>query len=304
MRLRAPDPDRSATHHRPARNHHSRARSHHRGAHHDRGTADHDRPAHHDRGAHHDDRRSDHDHHRLRTLMTHELLLDIQRFDVEADQLRHRRATLEQRSALDVARADQARQQVEIDELGVLRVEAATRQKRHEDEAQIVSERADKDDARLYGGEVQGMKDLQAMQHEVAGLRDRQRDLEDLALEAMEEVETLAGRVTTLEEARRDVDDRIAVLEAEIAAAEVEIDGQLDDLARQREEAVAQVDPSLVADYERLRSGFGVATVVRFDGNGCVGCPSAMPAMEVDRFKREEPGAVLHCDECGRIVLR
>jgi predicted nucleic acid-binding Zn-ribbon protein len=29
-----------------------------------------------------------------------------------------------------------------------------------------------------------------------------------------------------------------------------------------------------------------------------------MPAVEVDRVKRCEPGSILECEECGRIVFR
>ena len=48
----------------------------------------------------------------------------------------------------------------------------------------------------------------------------------------------------------------------------------------------------------------GAATVVRFDGAGCSGCPSAMPAMEVDRLKHLDGTDPADCEECGRIVLR
>lgn len=235
--------------------------------------------------------------------MSHDKLLDIQRLDVEADQLRHRRANLQQRGELELATAEQARQQVGIDTFAAERVEVATRQKRLEDEAQIVAARADKDDARLYSGDVSAMKDLQALQDEIAGLRRRQGDLEDKALEAMEEAEELNGRIDALESDRQTVDERISVLEAEITAAEAEIESQLADLTAARDTAAAGVDPAHLADYERLRDSFGAATVVQFDGGNCVGCPSTMPAVEIDRMKREPSGSVQHCDECGRIVI-
>ena len=235
--------------------------------------------------------------------MSNDVLLDIQRLDVEIGRLHHRREHLEQREALLAARSEQQRQQSEIDTLAAARVEVVTRQKRLEDEAQIVAARADQDDARLYGGEVSGMKDLQALQDEIAGLRRRQSDLEDQALEAMEEAESLAGRASTLERARADVDDRVTVLEAEIAAAEAEIDDAIAGLTSERADAAGRVDGALLDEYERLRVGLGAATVVRFDGSNCVGCPSTMPAMELDRLKHEPTGSVQHCGECGRIVV-
>ncbi|MDW3218569.1 MAG: hypothetical protein R8F63_08125 [Acidimicrobiales bacterium] len=234
--------------------------------------------------------------------MTDHALLDIQHLDTEAEQLRHRRETLPARTALVEAQEAQAKVQVEIEAIGVSRVEVSTRQKRLEDEAQVFSDKADEDDARLYGGDV-GVKDLEALQEEIKGLRARQADIEDRALEAMEEGEALATRLADREAELEEIRARITTTEAEIAAAEAEIDGELARVASERAAAEAVVSPEDLAQYERLRPGMGVATVVRFDGGNCVGCPSTMPAMELDRMKHEPAGSTLNCNECGRIVL-
>lgn len=236
--------------------------------------------------------------------MSQESLSELQRLDTETEVLNHRRVNLEQRAALEAALIEQAGHQIEIDAVGAARVEVATRQRRHEDEAQIVATKVDADVARLYGGEVQGVKDLEALQHEIASLRERQGGFEDQAIEAMEEAEELASRVTSLEAARADVDGRIGILTAEITVAEAEIDAAVEDASAGRAAAAAETTTELVAEYESLRPGFGAATVVRFDGNNCDGCPSIMPAMEVDRMKHEASGSILNCHECGRIVLR
>lgn len=236
--------------------------------------------------------------------MTADALLDLQGLDVEVRQLTHRRATMEQRTALEEARAEQARQQGEIDVVAAARVEVATRQRKAEDEAQIVSDKADADEAKLYGGEVTGLKDLEALQHEIATLRERQGVFEEEALEAMMEAEELAERIAGLESDRAGIDGVIAGLETEIAAAEVEIDGQLAGLATRRAEVTDGIDADLLAQYEDRKPAFGAATVVRFNGSNCTGCPSSMPAMEVDRLKHLDGDGPADCQECGRIVLR
>ena len=231
-------------------------------------------------------------------------LLDLQRLDTTAQQLTHRRANLDQRQALVEAQAEQARQQAEIDAVAAARVEVASRQRRLEGEAQTFSDKADADDARLYGGDVTGLKDLEALQAEIAGLRARQADVEDQVLEAMEEAEQLAGSIEALEAARAGIDEVIAGLEREIGEAEAEIDAELAQVAVEREGVLPGIDDSLVGEYERRRPAFGAATVVRFDGGGCSGCPSAMPAVEVDRIKHLDGTDPADCEECGRIVLR
>lgn len=237
-------------------------------------------------------------------VVSQESLFELQRLDTETQRLRHRRVNLEQRVTLEAALIEQATHQVQIDAVGAARVEVATRQRRHEDEAQIVATKVEADVARLYGGEVQGVKELEALQHEIASLRERQAGFEDQAIEAMEEAEELAARVTSLEASRVDVDNRIEILQMDITVTEAEIDGELEQTALARSAAATGTSVELIAEYESLRPGFGSATIVRFDGSNCSGCPSVMPAMEVDRMKHEASDSILNCQECGRIVLR
>ncbi len=234
--------------------------------------------------------------------MRHHDLLEVQHLDVEADQLLHKRATLPQREQLQAAQDDRQRLIAEIEQTALTRIEVATRQKRYEDEAQIVASRIDTDEKRLYSGEVTGLRDLQALQEEIASLRHRQSGLEDEALNAMEEAEVLSARATDLN-AEVDLRDRtITELNIEISSAETGIDARLEAVRSRREELETELDSSLIADYQRLRPMFGSATVVRFEAGKCIGCPSMMPAMEADRMKYTT-AEVVSCDECGRIVL-
>ena len=235
--------------------------------------------------------------------MNHHDLLEVQRLDVEANQLSHRRAVLLQRDALATAQQQRQRLSNEIDQLALTQVQVATRQKRYEDEAQIVAAKIESDEVRLYSGEVTALRDLQALQQEIASLGNRQSALEDEALTAMEEAESLASRVAGFTSEAELIDQRIAGLTSEIEAAEAEIDSQLESIRSKRVDLEAALDRSLLDEYQRLRPMFGSATGVRFEGGKCVGCPSMMPAMEVDRMKHVTDSDVLSCDECGRIVL-
>ena len=231
-------------------------------------------------------------------------LLEIQEIDTETEQLRHRRATLPLRRDLAAAQSEQRELQRQIDTVGLQRIEVLTRQKRLEDEAAIIQAKADKDDNRLYSGEVTAIRDLQALQDEIAGLRSRQGVLEERAIEALLEAEELSSKAETLEEQRAAGDERMTVLEAELAATEASIDEQLAALSGTRTEAAARAEASAVAQYEGLRQTFGPSTAVSFDPSSGCGCPQQMPAVEVARIKRCTEGEVLDCAECGRLVLR
>lgn len=236
--------------------------------------------------------------------MTDHALLDVQRLDLEARQLRHRRANLPQRaSSLTVANEMEARGG-KLKELVSIRNEWVEDQQRLEAEVQAVRMRIEADESRLYGGEVNGLKELEALQQEIASLRERQAELEDRVLSLMEQLEELAGPISGLQE---DQAAGAALLERfaeEIAAAEVEIDQELTEVSGRRSAAAETVDGELLDRYEALEPSFGPATAVEFNGNGCVGCPSQMPAMEADRIRRLDSAGPAECQECGRIVLR
>ena len=231
-------------------------------------------------------------------------LLEIQEIDTETEQLQHRRETLPLRRDLAAARSEQLELQRQIDTVGLQRIEVLTRQKRLEDEAAIIQAKADVDDNRLYSGEITAIRDLQALQDEIAGLRSRQGVLEERAIEALMEAEELSGQAEALEEQRAACDERVTVLEAELAAEESAIDDQLAALSGTRTEAAARAEAPAVVVYERLRQTFGPSTAVTFDPSSGCGCPQQMPAVEVARIKRCARGEVLDCAECGRLVLR
>lgn len=231
-------------------------------------------------------------------------LLEIQRLDTETEQHQHRRATLPQRQALRAAQAERRELQDRVDTVAIQRVEVLTRQKRLEDEAAIIGNKADRDDGRLYSGEITAIRDLQALQDEIAGLRSRQGLLEEQAIEALLEAEELAEQSSQLEARRGAVDERATVLEAELAATEAELDGQLASLAAARTAAADRTDGAALSAYEGRRDTFGPSTAVAFDPSSGCDCPQQMPAVEVSRIKRCAAGDVLDCTECGRLVLR
>jgi predicted nucleic acid-binding Zn-ribbon protein len=106
-------------------------------------------------------------------------LLDLQELDIAIDQLRHRRVNLAQRAELKrlaTAAADAAKAiRPVVDE----RAELARQEKRLEDDAATVNDKATSENKRLYSGTVTSPRDLQAIHEEIESLKRRQRELED-----------------------------------------------------------------------------------------------------------------------------
>lgn len=233
-----------------------------------------------------------------------ERLFELQSYDTELEQLRHRRANLPARAEQAEAAAGLAEIDDQLAEARQEREAIAREQRRLEDEVASLEEKAAKDDQALYGGSVRAVKELQALQEEIAALGRRQREVEDRILELMERAEPVDERIASLEAARAEVAARLDRATAEVESGEQEIDALIAEAEAKRAAAAEGLDEAVLRRYEAGRRQFGSSTVVGFGPGGCVGCPLQMPAVEVDRIKHEPEGSLLECEECGRLVVR
>jgi uncharacterized protein len=233
-----------------------------------------------------------------------ERLLALQAIDTAIDQHRHRRVNLPERADL-AAR---------LDELAALEKGAASTQQRRdeleraqsriEDEIALLADKTKQVDRQLYSGTVSAMRELQALQDEIAALGRRQRTLEDEALELMVESEPLDTELGVIDDRRKLIDAAAMAVTATIVEAESAIDAEVAALEAQRAETVGLVGATLLEEYETLRKRLGGIAVARLIGSRCDGCHLTLPAVEVDTIKHAAPDELVHCSECGRLLVR
>ena len=231
-------------------------------------------------------------------------LLVVQDHDRKLDALRHEREHLPEFERLVELDAQRAAVDAEAAETREARHELERRQKRHEDEVALIEARIAEEDAKLYGGEVKAIKDLQALQDEIASLKSRQAGVEDQILEVMEEADPLDTALAVFGERTDAIAAQRTETEAAIVAAQARIDGEIAEETEARATTAADVPDALVAEYDPLRSRPGAVGVARLVGSTCHGCHLDLPAVEVDRLKKLPPDELVHCDECGCILVR
>ncbi len=180
----------------------------------------------------------------------------------------------------------------------------ARRQRRLEDELAVVENKLAVEQARLYGGTVSLIRELQAMQTEIDALKRRRSTLEDAVLEAMTEREPLDTEVAGLEGRRVALDDKAGGLRAVVAEAQFAIDAELEVELAARAAAVEGIPDAVVASYERLRSRLDGVGAARLVNGRCDGCHLSLSRTELSMALREPPDALLHCEQCGRILVR
>lgn len=231
-------------------------------------------------------------------------LLDVQRLDNTIDQLRFKHDNLAERAAIAETKAELATLNDGAAEAENARDDLRRRERDLEAQASDFREKADDFDKKLYGGAITSPKEATVMTEEIKSLRTRATDLDDQALELMVEIEPLDEALVFTEAKRGELEAQIESLQKDLAANEAELDAEIAATEAARAAAAEPVDDALLENYRRLRITYGPRAVVEFDPNKDGGCPVAMSAVELDRWKHLPAGTLENCVDCGRLVAK
>lgn len=231
-------------------------------------------------------------------------LMDVQKLDTRAHQVRHQKDALPQMVLLASARQERDGVQSKADAVAGRLHELRHRQKALEDDASLTEDKAADINAKLYDGSVTAHKELEAFQTDHRLLKARQSELEDEAIEVMEAAEPVQSELDALAAQVRDHDVAIAALTAEIEVARSELDVELVQIDVDRAAAAECVPAEVMSAYEVTRTQMGGIGAARLLGNRCEGCHLEIPSAELEAVRRAPEDAVVTCPECGRILVR
>lgn len=231
-------------------------------------------------------------------------LLDVQRLDNTIDQLRFKHDNLAERAAIAETKAALSTLNAGAAEAEQTRDALRRKERDLEAQASDYREKAQVLDGKLYGGAVTSPKEATAMTEEIKSLRTRATDLDDEALELMVEIEPLDEALVQTEATRGELEAKIEALEADLATKAGELDAEIAATEAERAATAEPVDDGLLEQYRKLRITYGPRAVVEFDPNKDGGCPVAMSAVELDRWKHLPAGTLEHCVDCGRLVAK
>ena len=231
-------------------------------------------------------------------------LLDVQRLDNILDQLRYRHEHLSERAELLQLSTEEAGIKAASAGVDAERDNLRKRQRSLEDDAADVEAKAKDLDSRLYGGAITSPKEATVVAEEIANLKARQSELEDQSIELLVELEPLDEQLVSVEAALGEIEGRRTVLEQSLSEHGAEIDSEVEDTKSEREAVAATIDDSRLEQYRKLRITYGPRAVVEFDAGRGGGCPVAMSAVELDRWKHLPAGTLQSCVDCGRLVAK
>jgi predicted nucleic acid-binding Zn-ribbon protein len=239
------------------------------------------------------------------TLENFRTLLQLQEVDSSLDQATHRRAHLPAHEAMAAVQKEAGLLRPQMDAAVSVRDELAAKQMTLEAEVAAVEKRIAEINLRLYDGSAKiAPDDALAMSQEVRHLNERRSRLEDDELEVMEALEPADKAAAALEEQGKALSKRMQEAQAEMGAAQAEIDQSIMGLRTQRTELAAAIPASLLSEYDKLRAHLGGVAVARLVGNSCSGCHLTLAPSELAEIQRAPEAALLHCEECGRLLVR
>ncbi|SDU96370.1 hypothetical protein SAMN04488544_2664 [Microlunatus sagamiharensis] len=230
-------------------------------------------------------------------------LLDLQAVDSAIARLGEQRRTLPEQQALDRLTTESAA--VTEDLVGaqtrVSDLELDT--ERAEADLEPVRQRLARNEKRIADGTVDA-KSLGSMVEEVAHLRRRIGDLEDVELEVMEAMEQAQSE-------RDAIQARVDALAADIAEATAARDAAVAKLVNEagykrteRDRLAPEVPADLLALYTRIAASKGGVGAAELRQRRCTGCQLEVNANELREYASTPPDQVLRCEECGRILVR
>ncbi len=152
---------------------------------------------------------------------------------------------------------------------------------------------------KLYSGQMKNPKELANLEHEVEGLKTRRDQLEDKALEIIDQVELTEASVATMS-------NELEILEAEWHRQQQQLSTDMEqlkaiqsDLKHKRQRLLAEIDSQPVEFYHELKKQKRTA-VAKVEQGICRGCRISLPTTELQRARGD---SLVQCSSCGRILF-
>ena len=173
--------------------------------------------------------------------------------------------------------------------------------KRIESDVALVEARTRRDTERVQ--HTSSVKDVQALEAELASLARRQNDLEEIELTVMERVDELEKALAAIDEERARVESRAAALEAARDEESGRLAAQREALARDREAIASALPADLVALYERQRARYGIGAALLLRGVS-MGSNVTLTESDLAEIRRAAADDVVLCPDSGAILIR
>ena len=228
-------------------------------------------------------------------------LLPVQAADLRLAQLAHRRAQLPEHAAsaaamkaLDTARSEAKR-------LAKRQGDITSEIERLEKRGKELDVKKAKYDAQLKSVVV--MREVEALQHEIATINAEHSSLDDSELVLLDENESLEATLAESRTALPELEASAANAAAALAAALSIVDRDIAAAHDERVRLAAGSDAESLALYEQVRARMTSAAVAEIVKGSCGGCRTALSPKEQAELKKVADTHDARCPYCSCLLV-
>lgn len=143
-------------------------------------------------------------------------------------------------------------------------------------------------------------KEYQTMLQQINDCKADSSVIEDKILQIMVQMDKVKSDI---DKEKQNLQEQEKVFSAEKNKVQVrvkEIDDRLSQLNAQRKQALLNIDPKIVAQYEKILSNRDGLAIVTVKNNSCQGCNMFVPPQVINLVKMYEH--IVFCEMCNRIL--
>ena len=228
-------------------------------------------------------------------------LLALQLLDSQLDAIEGRRKRLPERVTRDAAKASHVALVAERERLQTL-VDAAYAAI---EQAELAAAELDTKQRRLEAQlkTVIAPREAEALMHEIAVLKAKHDELDEVELEAMEQQGDAEAAMAHLDEGEPALLATLAEVQAALDAAEAGLAAEAAAVMAERgvaSAALSEAETSLYTSLKARYGGMGIAQLVR---HTCTGCHVDLSQVEYESVLNTPAGELPECPHCARLLV-
>jgi hypothetical protein len=152
-------------------------------------------------------------------------------------------------------------------------------------------------------GQLYGLKTNKEYQTMLQQIQDAKADaslIEDAVLDLFDKADAVKSEVEK-EKNKLSEEEKVFLSGKQKVESRIkEIDGRLSQLDAQRKQAIPDIDPKILSQYERILGSRDGLAIVIVQGNSCGGCNMFVPPQVINLIKMYEH--IITCEMCNRIL--
>ncbi len=143
-------------------------------------------------------------------------------------------------------------------------------------------------------------KEYQTMLQQIQGAKADSSVIEDKVLELFDKTDEIKNEVEKEKKKLKNEEEVFLTERKKIDDRVKEIDERLAQLEAQRKQALQNIAPKILSQYERILANRDGLAIVTVKGNSCGGCNMFVPPQVINLIKMYEH--IITCEMCNRIL--